>query len=67
MATDESRSSDERSGAVLPGKPPQMVFEIHRADGDKAEQLRREQTSVIREVVEWLAQMRSGPGQDRAA
>lgn len=47
--------------------PPEMVFEVRIAEGTEAAELRLEQARVLREVVEWIAQRRSGPGPDHAA
>ncbi|MEU6355700.1 hypothetical protein ABZ896_41350 [Streptomyces sp. NPDC047072] len=43
-----------------------MAFEIQVIDGPEGALLRREQAQVIREVVEWVAQKRSGPGSSTA-
>jgi hypothetical protein len=51
----------------MPDSAPRLLFDIRHVDGIEAERLRMEQTLAIREVVEWVAQMRSEPGQDRAA
>lgn len=67
MKGNNPQQRDEDSGALVPASAPHLIFEIRRVDGIEAERLRIEQTRAIREVVEWVAQMRSEPGQDRAA
>lgn len=64
--TDPHREKNTR--AIAPDDAPHMSFEIRSVDGEEAEGLRLQQTRVIREVVEWLAQKRSRSGQqDNAA
>ena len=67
MAADVAKPRDEDAGTFVHESPVHMVFEVERIDGTQAAPLRKEQTRAIREVVEWLAQMRSELGQDRAA
>lgn len=64
---DDSRIRDTESGRLTADEAPEMVFDIRRAEGAEAGQLRLEQARVLREVTEWLAQQRSESGQDRAA
>lgn len=66
MATDRHRRN-ERSGHLVPDDPPETVFELRVAEGAEAELLKLEQARVLWEVTEWVAQRRSGLGQDRAA
>ena len=64
---DDARDRDKGSGHFSPDEAPEMFFEIRLADGAEAEQLRLEQARMLREVIEWVVQKRSGNGQDRAA
>lgn len=64
---DEMEERDETTAAFLPDSAPHMIFEIRRAEGVMADDLRREQARRIREVVTWVARTRSEPGRDRAA
>ena len=63
----EADRRDEHSGLLLPKEPPQMQFEVHILDGPEGEHLAMEQARVMREVLEWVAQRRSEPGQHSAA
>jgi hypothetical protein len=58
---------DEGTSTFPPGSPPRLLFEFRRVDGEEAKQLQLEQTRAIREVVQWVARMRSEPGQNKAA
>ncbi len=66
MAGESARCRTD-NGSFVPRDLPEMVFDIHYADGAEAERLRLEQARVLREVIEWVAQRRSESGQDRAA
>lgn len=44
-----------------------MEFEVRRVEGEEGRRLQLEQAQVIREVVEWVAQRRSGPGRKNDA
>ncbi len=63
----ETDRRDEHSGLLLPKEPPRMQFEVRILDGPEGEQLAMEQARVMREVLEWVAQRRSEPGQRSAA
>lgn len=67
MTADSAKPRDKDAGTFVQESSVHMVFEIERIDGTQAERLRKEQTRAIRGVVQWLAQMRSERGQDRAA
>lgn len=67
MTADSAKPRDEDAGTFVHKSTVHMVFEIERMDGTQAERMRKEQTRAIRGVVQWLAQMRSELGQDRAA
>lgn len=57
---DRRRGSQPRQFADE--KPPEMSFEIRRAEGADGEALAREQVAAIREVLAWIARRRSGTG-----
>lgn len=59
--------SSSRPRQPAPAGPPEMIFEIQRADGIEGRQLAQEQAAAIREVIRWIARRQSEPGQDHAA
>ncbi len=65
MAHDEPLNRS--GGRLTPADSPEVTLEIHIADGPEGERLARVQAQVIMEVLEWLAQRRSGHGENRAA
>jgi hypothetical protein len=65
--SDNASRRESRRGKQEPADPPEMIFEIRRADGSEGQQLAKEQAAAIREVIRWLARRQSGTGQDRAA
>jgi len=65
--SDDASRRQSRRGKPEPADPPEMIFEIRRADGVEGQQLAKEQAAAIREVIRWLARSQSGTGQDRAA
>lgn len=64
---DDASRRDSRRGQQETAGPPEMIFEIRRADGIEGQRLAREQAAAIREVIRWIARRQSGIGQDRAA
>jgi len=54
-------------GRLAPADIPEMTLEIKTVGGAEGTALARAQTQVIKEVVEWLAQRRSGHGENPAA
>jgi hypothetical protein len=58
---------DQSSGWFSPDQAPNMIFEIRTADGAETDRLRLEQTHVLWEVTQWVAQRHSENGQARAA
>lgn len=64
---DGASRADSARGQQEPAGPPEMIFEIHRADGAEGQLLANEQAAAIREVIRWIARKQSGTGRDRAA
>jgi hypothetical protein len=60
------RDRGSRRAQFAEQEPPEMVFEIRRAEGTEGQALAREQAAAIREVLAWIARRRSGTGQGPA-
>lgn len=67
MTTDDALSRYRLMDTLVTDDGLQVNFEIQTADGATATHLALEQARVLREVVAWVAQKRSGHGQDLAA
>lgn len=58
---------DPGIGPLAGAEGPRLIFTIRVAEGAEAQRLRREQIAAIVEVVQWVAQQRSGSGSMPAA
>jgi hypothetical protein len=67
---DTSRRARPRhtaSGRNADAEPPEMVISIHTVDGLEGERLARQQAEALWEVTQWLAQNKSGHGQQQTS
>jgi len=58
---------EQGTGRLAPADDPDVVVEVHLADGVDGRRLRAQQARVLREVTAWLAQNSSSAGRHKPA
>jgi hypothetical protein len=63
----DPRGREPDTGRLAPADDPDVVVEVHLADGIDGRWLRVQQARVLREVSAWLAQNSYNAGRDSPA